>query len=112
MKKNEAGSLLDQQFFFHKKIVFTGSLQTMSRSQVQFLVRGLNGFVQTTVSKETDILVLGVRRINIFEEQILSKKEKEARKLICKGIDIELMTEEKFLGLASDQLSSLLRNLK
>lgn len=84
----------------------------MSRSQAQDLVKGLQGLAQSFVSKETNILVLGIKRLTIFDEELLSKKEEQALQLIKEGFEIDFISEEQFLQLALDQLTRLVSNLK
>ncbi len=50
---------LKEGIFLGKKIVFTGSLKTMSRSEAKKLVEREGGIPQVSVSSDTDIVVAG-----------------------------------------------------
>ena len=78
-KKKTSGKLLD------KKIVFTGTLTTMTRGEAQKLAQSLGAVAQSSVGEGTDILVAGDKA---------GSKLKKARE---KGIQV--MTEEEFRDL-------------
>lgn len=69
-----------------KTIVFTGSLQTLSRKQAQELVERLGGRAATSVSKNTNLVVVG---------ENAGSKAKKAQQL---GVDI--VSEEDFRKMA------------
>jgi len=101
----------ESNFLYKKKVVFTGTLQTMTRVKAQQLVSILQGDTQTTVSHQTDILVIGYHRQNLFEAEPLSKKERLAKKYQDEGFPIVILTEKEFFSLAVEQLEHVKRNL-
>lgn len=78
-KGSEHGALADQRF------AFTGSLSSMTRSQAGERVRSLGGSVASSISKNTDYVVLG--------ENPGSKADK------ARDIGVHLLSEVEFLKL-------------
>ncbi|MCR4307747.1 MAG: NAD-dependent DNA ligase LigA, partial [Candidatus Berkelbacteria bacterium] len=70
-----------------KSIVFTGALQQMTRSEAQQKARELGADVNDSVSKNTDIVVVG--------ENAGSKATK------AKELGVKIITEQEFVGLAN-----------
>ena len=68
-----------------KRIVITGRLTSISRSEAETLIKEAGGSVSNTVSQKTDYLVLG--------EEPGSKLEK------AKSLDIKILDEHAFLDL-------------
>lgn len=96
----------------NKTVVFTGTLQTMNRKQAQGLVRALEGRCQTTVTKQTDVLVCGHYTKSLFETSAYTVKEQTAHELIEKGQDLVLLSEVDFYDLVIEQLKHRKRNLE
>jgi DNA ligase (NAD+) len=89
-----AESLLgSQNFVTGKGVVFTGKMQSGTRSEMQTLARRLGAKVQTHVSGATDLLVCG--------ENVGPKKLENARR---KGVQI--LTESEFFSLIGDDSKS------
>lgn len=101
----------ETNFLYQKKIVFTGTLQMMTREKAQHLVSILNGDVQQAVTKKTDILVVGVHHQTIFETDTLSKKKSLAKKYQVEGHPISVLSEKEFFSLAVEQLEKVRNNL-
>ena len=70
-------------FFNHKKIVFTGSLNSISRDEAKYLAKKVGAKIQTSVSKSTDYVIIGDKA---------GSKEKKA-----KDLKINILSEEVFL---------------
>lgn len=87
-----------------KTVVFTGTLQTMTRKQAQGLVRALHGRCQSTVTKHTDILVCGHYTKSLFDTSEYTIKEQTAHELLSNGQDLLILSEAAFYALAIDQL--------
>lgn len=81
--------------FYHKQIVFTGALSTMTRSEAARQVKACGGLLQGTVTQQTDFVILGDKRRGI------STKQRKAEQLINDGEDIQILIEDDFLWLIS-----------
>jgi len=81
--------------FYNKQIVFTGALSTMTRSDAAKQVKAYGGFLQGTVTQQTDFVILGDKRRGI------STKQRKAEQLINLGKDIQVLIEDDFLWLIS-----------
>lgn len=101
----------EHNFLFKKNIVFTGTLQSMDREKAQHLVHGLNGNIQTSVTKKTDILVQGMNLVNLFDQEHFSKKEKLAKKYQLEGIPLVIMSEKEFFEIVVQQFKQLQNHL-
>lgn len=74
---------IKQNYFTNKKCVLTGTLSSMGRTEAKKLIEGFGGSLSESVSKKTDILILG--------ENPGSKYDK------AKSLGIYIMNEEEFL---------------
>lgn len=83
--------------FFGKQVVFTGTLQSMSRQQASQLVADIGGIVKNSVTKATNFLVVGHQDIAIVGDDGMSGKEEKAAKLLEGGAAIEVIGEAEFL---------------
>ncbi len=81
--------------FCNKRIVFTGALSTMTRSEAAKKVRAFGGILQGAVTKETDFVILGKKRRGV------STKQLKAKQLISLGFDIQIMLEDDFIWVLS-----------
>jgi len=77
-------------FLNGKKIVFTGNLQKLSRQEAARDARLLGADINTSISRKTDIVVLG-------KNPGPSKVEK-INMLIEKGEKIQVLNEDEFLN--------------
>ena len=60
-------------FFNHKKIVFTGSLNSISRDEAKYLAKKVGAKIQSSVSKSYRFVIIG--------EKAGSKKQKKLKNL-------------------------------
>ena len=74
---------INEGYFNNKKCVLTGTLASMGRSEAKKLIEASGGTLSDSVSKKTDILILG--------ENPGSKYDK------AKALGIYIMEEEEFL---------------
>lgn len=81
--------------FCNKRIVFTGALSTMTRSEAAKKVRAFGGILQGAVTKDTDFVILGNKRRGI------STKQLKAEQLISLGFDIQIILEDDFIWVLS-----------
>lgn len=86
-------------------VVFTGTLVTMTRKEAPQLIVRLKGRIANHVSKEMTILVIGHYTKSLFDEEMLTKKEKLAQEYKSKGHLILLVNEKTFLELVLKELS-------
>ena len=86
---------------FGKKIVFTGGLESMTRSEA--IQRAVNNgaSVASSVSKKTNYLIVGVSDFLDFERGIKTNKFKDAESAKQAGADIEIIDEEIFLKMTT-----------
>lgn len=66
-----------------KKLLFTGTLKSMSREEAKKLVEAQGGVVKSSVTKDLDFLVVGAAPGSKFEE--------------AKKLKVKILTEEEFL---------------
>ncbi|MFJ1628460.1 BRCT domain-containing protein [Marinilactibacillus psychrotolerans] len=88
----------------NEKVVFTGRLDSMTRTEAKHLILALKGSVQSSVSKSTTLLVVGKRTIDLFEQDSRPKKIKAAEELNSNGHHIKLINEKDLLTLVVDHL--------
>lgn len=74
---------IKQNYFTNKKCVLTGTLSSMGRTEAKKLIEGFGGSLTDSVSKKTDVLILG--------ENPGSKYDK------AKALGVYIMNEEEFL---------------
>jgi len=74
---------IKENYFTNKKCVLTGTLESMGRTEAKALIESFGGSLSESVSKKTDILILG--------ENPGSKYEK------AKSLGIYIMEEKEFL---------------
>lgn len=91
----------ESHWFYGKNIVFTGELQSLPRMTAMQKTVNLGGVVKSTVSKKTDIVILGVQNKTLVGPEGSSRKERRAHELIEQGYDIDIIREEEFLELIS-----------
>ncbi len=83
---NEQSAIVSEGFFANKKVVVTGMLAVMTRDEVKAVLKRLGAKVQSSVSKNTDMLIAG---------------EKAGSKLTkAQTLGIEVLDEAAFIELA------------
>lgn len=82
-----------------KRVVFTGTLHSMTRIDAWKAVAALGGVPQDNITNETNILVLGEQELSKLRPgETKSSKFLKAAKLKSQGRDIEVVTERDFLS--------------
>lgn len=88
---------------YNKTCVFTGALERMTRKEAMQIVADLGGLNGNTVTKSTDFLILGN---NDYCPSIIdgkSSKQKKAEALKLAGSPIEILSENVFYDMISDE---------
>lgn len=83
--------------FYGKKVVFTGTLLSMVRSEAQQVIADIGGVLGRGVTQDTDFLVVGQQDYRVVGEDGMSSKQKRAIQLIEKDFPIEILSEADFL---------------
>ena len=86
-------------FFYNKHCVFTGKLDKMLRKDAMQMVVNVGGWVDNSVTKKTNYLILGNSDFNKSIKDGKSSKQKRAEQLKLKGQDIEVFDENTFYRL-------------
>lgn len=76
-------------FFKGKRLVFTGDLNSMSRQEAAELVRSLGADINTSISKKTDVVIMGGNPG--------PSKLKKIEEIKQAGYPIQVLQEEEFL---------------
>lgn len=84
--------------FYGKHMVFSGTLESMSRAQAWQRVADIGAKITERIDKDTDILVLGQNDAKTNAEGGITGKHRHALRLIQKGQQIQLMPETEFLS--------------
>lgn len=77
--------------FYNKKVVFTGDLQSITRKEAAERIQAMGADINVTISKLTQIVVLG--------QKAGPKKLEKIEALKMDGIEIRIMEEAEFRGL-------------
>ena len=85
-----------------KKVLFTGTLESMSRKDAQKAVESYGGEAPSGVSKDLDYLVIGDEDYARFETGWRSSKLKKAEKYNEDGGKVEIINESRFLELLEE----------
>jgi DNA polymerase III subunit epsilon len=87
---------------FGKVIAFTGSLDTMTRSEAAQMAVNAGATCATSVSKRVNYLVVGIQDARKVTDGEHSEKMLKAAGLAASGSSIELISEIDFLRMISD----------
>lgn len=85
--------------FCNKKVIFTGPLRSMSRSEANKKVSSVGGLSGYGVTKDTNYLIVGIKDYKSLSFDQLTTKLRKAYSYIEKGINIEILTEDDFLSM-------------
>lgn len=84
---------------YKKHVVFTGTLEKMSRKDAAQIVANFGGILENGVTKKTNYLVLGNNDYCKTIKDGKSTKQKKAETLILKGQDLQIIPEDIFYEL-------------
>lgn len=88
--------------FYGKVVVFTGTLQNMKRKDAAQIVANLGGILSDGVTQKTNFLVLGNFDYCSTIKEGKSNKYKKAEKLILQGQDLQIIPENVFLSMITE----------
>lgn len=90
--------LIDEgNYFYGKAVCFTGTTRFAVRKELLQMVKDIGGIPMNSVTKETDVLVVGQQDYRVVGADGMSGKQKKALSLLEKGQDIEILSESEFL---------------
>ena len=89
----------EDNYFYGKSVCFTGAFSFGIRADLLQLIANVGGIPMNSVTKQTNILVVGQQDYRVVGEEGMSSKQKKAISLIEKGQDLEIMSEVDFLQL-------------
>lgn len=89
--------------FYGKEFVFTGKLEKMEREEAWKKVLAVGGKIADNVTKKTNFLILGDNDYRKSLADGKSNKQKAAEKLILKGKDLQILSEDTFYSLIEDK---------
>ena len=87
----------EDNMFFGKTVVFTGTLSSMKRADAQQIIADIGGVNSNSVSKKTDFLIVGQQDYRIVGDDGMSGKQEKAIELVNCGCPLEILSEEDFL---------------
>ena len=94
--------IIEEHPFFGKKILFTGTLKSMSRKEAAQLVVNIGAEPTDSFNKNINYLIVGDFDFYKFRNGEKSSKLISAEKALQKGSDIEIISEEDFLKMIPD----------
>ena len=94
-----AGELADEgNYFYGKNVCFTGTCSYGTRKELLQKIKDVGGIPSDSVTKKTEVLVVGQQDYRVVGEDGMSKKQEKAKALLDKGQDIEILSEIEFLS--------------
>ena len=95
--EEEKALMNPDHYFYGLYFCFTGKLERMTRKEANTMVALTGGIPEKSVTKNTNILVVGEQDWRVVGESGLSSKMKKAQSLLENGQNIEIMTEDDFI---------------
>lgn len=90
---------------FGKVCVFTGALQKLNRAEAMQIVTNIGGICADSVTKKTNLLILGNADYWASRNDGKSAKHKKAEKLKLSGNDIEIISENVFYDMIASHFN-------
>ena len=88
----------ESNYFFGKEVCFTGSFSFGVRRNLLQAIANIGGSPTNSVTKTTNVLVVGQKDYRVKGSEGMSSKQKKALTLIERGQDLEIMSESEFLS--------------
>lgn len=85
-------------YFYGKAVCFTGAFTFANRKALLQAIANIGGTPMDSVTKSTNVLVVGQQDYRVVGSDGMSGKQKKAITLIQKGQDLEIMSENEFLS--------------
>jgi DNA polymerase-3 subunit epsilon len=82
---------------YNKKVIFTGSLISMTRRNAMQKIVDLGGIIGNSITKDTDFLVMGLQDFSRFIDGKESSKTKAAKQYIEEGFSLQIINEDEFV---------------
>lgn len=80
-----------ESYFYNKRVVFTGDLESMTRSEASEIIFKMGADINTAISRKTNIVIIGYNPG--------PSKMRQIEKLLNNGIEIDVINENRFLDL-------------
>ncbi len=87
--------------FKNKNIVITGDIPSLPRENLYSLLSNYGGVLKSSVTKKTDILIVGTQDKSLVGASGISTKEQKALQYINDDINIEIIREPEFKNILS-----------
>ena len=100
--EEEKALMNPDHYFYGLYFCFTGKLERMTRKEANTMVALTGGIPEKSVTKNTNILVVGEQDWRVVGESGLSSKMKKAQSLLENGQNIEIMTEDDFIKMLEE----------
>lgn len=95
----EHPELVDEaNYFYGKNVCFTGTCMYGARKELLQKIKDVGGIPSDSVTKKTEVLVVGQQDYRVVGDSGMSNKQKKAFQLLEKGQDIEILSETEFLS--------------
>jgi DNA polymerase-3 subunit epsilon len=89
----------EDNYFYKKTVCFTGTCESGQRKELLQKIANVGGIPTNSVTKKTDVLVVGQQDFRIVGEDGMSTKQEKAFNLRSNGFNIEIISEREFLRL-------------
>lgn len=96
--KGDPSKIDEGSYFYGKRVCFTGTCKYGVRKDLLQKIADIGGVPTDSVTKTTDILIVGQQDYRVVGEDGMSSKQKKAISLKDEGYNIEIMSESDFLN--------------
>ncbi|RRC99062.1 exonuclease domain-containing protein [Prevotella sp. OH937_COT-195] len=96
--KGDPSKIDEGNYFYGKRVCFTGTCMYGIRKELLQKIADVGGIPLDSVTKSTDILIVGQQDYKKVGESGMSNKQKKAMSLKDAGAEIEIMSEKDFLN--------------
>ena len=96
--KGDPAKIDEGSYFYGKRVCFTGTCIYGIRKDLLQKIADIGGIPMDSVTKSTDILIVGQQDYKKVGESGMSNKQKKAMALKDAGNEIEIMSEKDFLN--------------